>query len=105
MQHPSRRIFAHHASPALNCDVFLAAGCIGWQRDFKLYRRAHLKRGIGANVNPGGAQVARYSTRIARGILLKGATLAELQAEAVWLVGLMLVAMTVAVARFRRTLD
>jgi ABC-2 type transport system permease protein len=43
--------------------------------------------------------------RIARGILLKGATMAELQVEAVWLVGLMLVAMTIAVARFRRTLD
>jgi len=43
--------------------------------------------------------------RIARGILLKGATLTELHTEAVWLVGLMLVAMTIAVARFRRTLD
>jgi ABC-2 type transport system permease protein len=43
--------------------------------------------------------------RIARGILLKGATIAELQVEAFWLVGLMLVAMTIAVARFRRTLD
>jgi ABC-2 type transport system permease protein len=43
--------------------------------------------------------------RIARGILLKGATIADLQVEAFWLVGLMLVAMTIAVARFRRTLD
>src|SRR5437660_71957 len=43
--------------------------------------------------------------RIARGILLKGATIVDLQVEAFWLVGLMLVAMTIAVARFRRTLD
>jgi len=43
--------------------------------------------------------------RIARGIMLKGSTLADLHVEAVWLVGLMLVAMTIAVARFRRTLD
>jgi ABC-2 type transport system permease protein len=43
--------------------------------------------------------------RIARGILLKGATLADLHVEAFWLIGLMLVAMTIAVARFRRTLD
>ena len=43
--------------------------------------------------------------RIARGILLKGATIADLRVEAVWLVALMLVAMTIAVARFRRTLD
>jgi ABC-2 type transport system permease protein len=43
--------------------------------------------------------------RIVRGILLKGSSLADLQAQAIWLVGLMLVAMTIAVARFRRTLD
>jgi len=43
--------------------------------------------------------------RIARGILLKGATLADLHVEAYWLVCLMLLAMTIAVARFRRTLD
>jgi ABC-2 type transport system permease protein len=43
--------------------------------------------------------------RIVRGILLKGSTLADLQVEALWLIGLMLLAMTIAVARFRRTLD
>jgi ABC-2 type transport system permease protein len=43
--------------------------------------------------------------RIVRGILLKGSTLADLHVQAIWLVGLMLVAMTIAVARFRRTLD
>ncbi|HEV3183726.1 MAG TPA: ABC transporter permease [Xanthobacteraceae bacterium] len=43
--------------------------------------------------------------RIVRGILLKGSNLADLQVQAIWLVGLMLVAMTIAVARFRRTLD
>lgn len=43
--------------------------------------------------------------RIVRGIMLKGATLYDLQMEALALVGLMLVAMTFAVRRFRRTLD
>jgi ABC-2 type transport system permease protein len=43
--------------------------------------------------------------RIVRGIMLKGATLYDLQFEALALMGLMLVAMTLAVRRFRRTLD
>jgi len=43
--------------------------------------------------------------RIVRGIMLKGATLYDLQLEAMALAGLMLVAMTLAVRRFRRTLD
>jgi ABC-2 type transport system permease protein len=43
--------------------------------------------------------------RIVRGIMLKGATLYDLQIEALALAGLMLVAMTFAVRRFRRTLD
>jgi ABC-2 type transport system permease protein len=43
--------------------------------------------------------------RIVRGMMLKGSTLADLQAEAIWLIGLMLLAMTLAVNRFRRTLD
>ncbi len=43
--------------------------------------------------------------RIVRGILLKGSSLADLHVEALWLVGLMLLAMTIAVTRFRRTLD
>jgi ABC-2 type transport system permease protein len=43
--------------------------------------------------------------RIVRAILLKGSTLADLQAEACWLAALMLLAMTIAVTRFRRTLD
>ena len=43
--------------------------------------------------------------RIVRGIMLKGATLQNLQYDAIALVLLMLFAMTVAVARFRRTLD
>jgi ABC-2 type transport system permease protein len=43
--------------------------------------------------------------RIVRSILLKGATLEHLQYDTVWLAGLMLVAMTIAVRRFRRTLD
>jgi len=43
--------------------------------------------------------------RIVRGIMLKGATLYDLQTEALALAALMLLAMTLAVRRFRRTLD
>ena len=43
--------------------------------------------------------------RIARAIMLKGSTMAGVHVDALWLAGLMLVAMTVAVTRFRRTLD
>jgi ABC-2 type transport system permease protein len=43
--------------------------------------------------------------RIVRGIMLKGATLYDLQIEALALAGLMLLAMTLAVRRFRTTLD
>jgi ABC-2 type transport system permease protein len=48
--------------------------------------------------------LTRY-IRIVRGIRLKGATLYDLQFEALALAGLMLFAMTLAVRRFRRTLD
>jgi len=43
--------------------------------------------------------------RIVRAIMLKGATLYDLQVEAAALVGLTLLAMVIAVTRFRRTLD
>jgi len=43
--------------------------------------------------------------RIVRSIMLKGSTLAELRYDSLALVGLMLVAMLIAVTRFRRTLD
>jgi len=43
--------------------------------------------------------------RIVRGIMLKGASAAELHGEALMLVALVLVAMGIAVSRFRRTLD
>jgi ABC-2 type transport system permease protein len=43
--------------------------------------------------------------RIVRAIMLKGATLGQLQYDTLALVGLMAFAMTVAVTRFRRTLD
>ena len=43
--------------------------------------------------------------RIVRGVMLKGATLHDLGPEALWLIGLTLVAMTIAVTRFRTTLD
>jgi len=46
-----------------------------------------------------------HYVRIVRSIMLKGATLGDLQIEAVWLVGLTLLAMFIAVTRFRRTLD
>jgi ABC-2 type transport system permease protein len=43
--------------------------------------------------------------RIVRSIMLKGSTLIDVQYDAIALAGLMLVAMTIAVTRFRRTLD
>ena len=43
--------------------------------------------------------------RIVRAILLKGSTIADLHYDTLALAGLMLVAMTIAVTRFRRTLD
>ena len=43
--------------------------------------------------------------RIVRSIMLKGSTLADLRFDTIALAGLMLVAMTIAVTRFRRTLD
>ena len=43
--------------------------------------------------------------RIVRGIMLKGASLADLDYDALALAGLMLVAMVIAISRFRRTLD
>jgi ABC-2 type transport system permease protein len=43
--------------------------------------------------------------RIVRSIMLKGSSVADLRYDAVALFGLMLVAMTIAVTRFRRTLD
>ncbi len=43
--------------------------------------------------------------RIVRAIMLKGSTLADLQYDAAALAGLMLIAMAIAITRFRRTLD
>jgi ABC-2 type transport system permease protein len=43
--------------------------------------------------------------RIVRAIMLKGATPADLRFDALALAGLMLIAMTIAITRFRRTLD
>ena len=43
--------------------------------------------------------------RIVRAIMLKGSTLADLHYDTLALFGLMLIAMTIAVTRFRRTLD
>ena len=43
--------------------------------------------------------------RIVRAIMLKGADLSNLRFDTLALTGLMLVAMTIAVTRFRRTLD
>jgi ABC-2 type transport system permease protein len=60
---------------------------------------------------PGWAQVVgeflplTHYIRIVRGIMLKGATLYDLHIEALALAGLMLLAMTLAVSRFRTTLD
>jgi ABC-2 type transport system permease protein len=46
-----------------------------------------------------------HYVRIVRAIMLKGSTLANLQYDTIALAALMLVAMTIAVTRFRRTLD
>jgi ABC-2 type transport system permease protein len=46
-----------------------------------------------------------HYVRIVRAIMLKGATLTDLRLEAAALVGLTLMAMFIAVTRFRRTLD
>jgi ABC-2 type transport system permease protein len=43
--------------------------------------------------------------RIVRAIMLKGSTLGDLHYDTLALAGLMLVAMIIAVTRFRRTLD
>jgi ABC-2 type transport system permease protein len=43
--------------------------------------------------------------RIVRAIMLKGASLADLHYDTLALAGLMLIAMTIAITRFRRTLD
>ncbi|MEJ2228987.1 MAG: ABC transporter permease [Alphaproteobacteria bacterium] len=43
--------------------------------------------------------------RIVRGIMLKGSTVTDLHIEVIWLVGLMLIVMMIAIKRFRRTLD
>jgi len=43
--------------------------------------------------------------RITRAVMLKGASIGDLQHDAIALTVLMLVAMTIAVTRFRRTLD
>jgi ABC-2 type transport system permease protein len=43
--------------------------------------------------------------RIVRAIMLKGATIENLQYDTIALIALMLLAMTIAVTRFRRTLD
>ena len=46
-----------------------------------------------------------HFVRIARAIMLKGSTIGDLRYDSLALVALMLVAMTIAVTRFRRTLD
>jgi hypothetical protein len=56
-------------------------------------------------VGPISCAVRHIYLRIVRAILLKGATFSELALDAWALAGLMLVAMTIAVTRFRRTLD
>jgi ABC-2 type transport system permease protein len=43
--------------------------------------------------------------RIVRSIMLKGSTIGNLRYDSIALFGLMLIAMTIAVTRFRRTLD
>src|ERR1035441_1430484 len=56
-----RLVGSHDAASALNYNVILAPRHFGWQRNFKLYRRVDLQRGVGANVYASGAQVAGHS--------------------------------------------
>jgi ABC-2 type transport system permease protein len=53
----------------------------------------------------GSALPLTHYVRIVRAIMLKGSTLADLQFDTLALAGLTLIAMTIAVTRFRRTLD
>lgn len=53
----------------------------------------------------GEAMPLTHYLRIVRSIMLKGSSISELQYDAIALVVLMLVTMTIAVTRFRRTLD
>ena len=46
-----------------------------------------------------------HFVRIVRAIMLKGSTISDLNYDALALFGLMLIAMAIAVTRFRRTLD
>ena len=46
-----------------------------------------------------------HFVRMARAILLKGSNLADMRSDSLWLVALMLLTMTIAATRFRRTLD
>ncbi|HWZ06962.1 MAG TPA: ABC transporter permease [Bradyrhizobium sp.] len=59
---------------------------------------------VWAQVIGEGLPLTHY-VRIVRAIMLKGATLQNLQFDAIALLALMLLAMTIAVTRFRRTLD
>src|ERR1700751_5218538 len=59
---------------------------------------------FGAQYGGEGLPLTHY-VRIVRAIMLKGATLDNLQYDTLALIALMLVAMTIAVTRFRRTLD
>src|SRR6202171_662402 len=57
-----------------------------------------------AQYTGGGLPLTHY-VRIVRAIMLKGATLPNLQYDSIALIALMLLAMTIAVSRFRRPLD
>src|SRR5579862_2010781 len=54
----------HHAAFALDGHIFLAAGHLGRQRDFKFHRRSNLHRGIGANVHARCAEISGYTVRV-----------------------------------------
>jgi ABC-2 type transport system permease protein len=69
----------------------------------RLYVSVRWNARLGA-ADRGGAALTHY-IRIVRAIMLKGASLQNLQYDAIALCVLMLIAMTIAVTRFRRTLD
>src|ERR1700731_3380112 len=66
----ARFILPYHSALALNGYVFLAAGYVRGQSDFKFHWRTHLQRRVSADVNPRRAQIPGYALGVAAGIVL-----------------------------------
>src|SRR5580658_4083160 len=64
------RVGAHHAPLALNGDVLLPPGNVGWKRNLKLHRRTNLQRRVGANVHSRRAQISCKPLGVAARLLI-----------------------------------